>query len=415
MSVPAKPEMLRALARGNDSQVGVSIEDRLISGYVVAELGEFKDKRGAFDANALDRIVELGNASERGLRSRLSHPNESDDGLTKHLGRSKNFRRDGDKVRADLHIAQIAMDEPVGGGKPIGLYAMELAQEDPGALGSSLVLRTEKLERMGPDGERLPPLWTPTELFASDLVADGDAVHGDLLSADALEEFMEGSDRRIPTKLATVGAQFLDRMFPESDRSVVAERFDAFKTRYLTRRFGTDETLSLTNEEPTVDQEVQQALAETNARIDELAKKSAESAKLQSDALAAQTDALAKLTEKLGTDLDARAKAAEAQLRAAEISALCQQANYPNPTALIANDKLSVEGAKEVVAAWKTIQSDQGLSSNGDGDMPPADPLAKLRVEASEKKEQLKKAGYKNPEDWVRHQCRDKGIAYKPA
>ena len=116
---------------------------RVIRGYVVAEAGDFKDKRGSFDDAALSRIAELGRAAgERGLRSRLSHPNESDDGLTKHLGRAKNFRRDGDKVRADLHIADVAMDQPVGGGKPIGQYALGLGQRRSG--GTRFVIGAEE-------------------------------------------------------------------------------------------------------------------------------------------------------------------------------------------------------------------------------------------------------------------------------
>lgn len=420
MTITAEPEMLRASKVASDKSVGVSVSERLIRGYVVAELGDFKDKRGSFDSQALDKIVELGNAAgSQGMRSRLGHPNESDDGLTKHLGRSSNFRRDGNKVRADLKIASVAMDEPVGGGKPIGQYVMDLATEDPGAIGSSLVLKTEKLERKGPDGERLPPLWTPTQLFASDIVADGDAVHGDLLSVDALDEFMEGSQRRIPTKLAVAGAQYLDQMFPDSDRDVIAARMDAFKERYLARRFGADAislTTSLTSgdginpKESDVDQETSKAIEDLNGRIDALSKTNSELLASQT----AQAGVIESLHQMMKEDVDSR-KAAQSQTnRAAEIAALCKQAGNKNAEQFIADESLSVQDVMRKLIAEKP-KADEGLSSGGNESEHVADPLAKLRAEYAANIKHLHVIGYRDRETWVRHQCRDKGIDYKAA
>ena len=138
--IPAQPEMLRTGVVLSDSSIGVDNEHNVIRGYVFAEAGDFKDKRGSFDSDALSRIVALGNANPKGIRSRLNHPNESDDGLTKQLGRAKNFRLedDGTRVRADLHLFDVAMKEPVGGGRPLGEYVMDLATEDARALSSSL-------------------------------------------------------------------------------------------------------------------------------------------------------------------------------------------------------------------------------------------------------------------------------------
>ncbi len=68
----------------------------------------------------------------------------SDDGLGKHVGRVKNLRREGDKVRGNLLISNTAMDTPIGGGRPLGAYLMDLAESDPGALGMSLVLQADK-------------------------------------------------------------------------------------------------------------------------------------------------------------------------------------------------------------------------------------------------------------------------------
>ena len=88
-----------------------------------------------------------------------------------------------------------ALDEPVGGGKPLGAYVMDLAESDPDALSSSLVLQRDeelRLDRRGRplvdnEGIELPPLWRPTKIHASDIVAVGDAVDG-FLSADSLPD-----------------------------------------------------------------------------------------------------------------------------------------------------------------------------------------------------------------------------------
>ena len=71
------------------------------------------------------------------------------------------------------------------GGKPLGQYVMDLAESDPGALNSSLVLKSDRKPQTDPvTGKKnfdAPPLWMPTEIFGSDIVADGDATHGGLL------------------------------------------------------------------------------------------------------------------------------------------------------------------------------------------------------------------------------------------
>lgn len=389
---PRQPEYLRVGFAESAAPVGVDEDNLVIRGYVVAQKGEFKDKRGMFDESSLSRIVQLGQAAgDRGLRSRLSHPNESDDGLTKHLGRSKNFRLDGDKVRADLHLAKVSMDEPVGGGKPIGRYAMDLAKEDAGAIGSSLVLKSTKTARSGPDGERLPPHWMPEELFASDLVSDGDAVHGDLLSVSALDEFMEGSDRRVPTKLAIAGGQYLDQLFPESDRDVLHARITAWRDRYLSNRFGADS--------PTPDEESSDMDQETKEAIDALAK---------------STDAkLEKLSSMIEADIKSRQQQAGERERSAEIAALCKQAGYPDVEQLLAKDELSIEGARKVVFDWKCSQSTSlGNSTDGIGGES-LSAIEKIRREWDTKKDELRKVGYKDREAWVRHECRDRDVEYE--
>jgi hypothetical protein len=66
---------------------------------------------------------------------------------------------------------------------------MDLAESDPGALNSSLILSAEKTPKIDPvTGKKdfdAPPIWMPTEIFGSDIVANGDATHGGLLQKES--------------------------------------------------------------------------------------------------------------------------------------------------------------------------------------------------------------------------------------
>lgn len=178
----ANKELFRAdIARGGD--VRVIREREVISGFAVVTKGVTHDERGEFDDSALDSIVELGNRSKLGIKSRFGHPNMSSTALGTFLGRTKNFRRDGDIVRADLHIDPTAHETPDG---DLGKYVLDLAQSDPASFGSSMVIywdeeyrKNEKGELLADsEGNPLPPLIRAKKLFAVDVVDDPAANNG---------------------------------------------------------------------------------------------------------------------------------------------------------------------------------------------------------------------------------------------
>jgi len=216
----------------------------MLRGFVVAQQGPFKSEgRGEFDNAALREIMRLGNTAPKGLKSRFTHPDMSADGLGKFLGRASNFNMStatdsaGEKVpavRADLNFDPSAHDTPSG---DLAGYVMRLAENDPEALSSSLVLEAEETYRLesdgtparDDDGEIRPPLWRPTRLHASDIVDTGDAVDG-LLSAEL-------STDNLPMRQLWRGAQFLDEVFKGQPREVVEARLLNYLRRYLARRF----------------------------------------------------------------------------------------------------------------------------------------------------------------------------------
>jgi hypothetical protein len=121
-TIPVKPQYLRAATAGRP--VGVDRDKGVLLGYVVAQEGIFKDRRGAFNAQGLSEIVRVGNAVRGGLRSHFTHADLSGDGLGKFLGRSTNLSLgvtvDGNgktvkAVRGDLHFDQSAYKTPRAG------------------------------------------------------------------------------------------------------------------------------------------------------------------------------------------------------------------------------------------------------------------------------------------------------------
>jgi len=242
----AETKWLRASAK-NDT-IGVDRENEVLHGFVVVEQGVIRgDHDGEFDGAALKSIVKLMKTEPAGLKSRFSHPTLSDDGLGKFLGRAHNPRMstvgdDTPAVRADLYLDPTSHTTPAG---DLGGYVLDLADSDPAALSSSLVLATEKEFRIDRKGRRmldeygdeLPPLWRPLALHATDIVDEGAAV-GSLLSASV-------DVSRLPDAVAHEGCAMLDRHFANRDPEYIREHCHQWLDRYLLWRFGEDAQLAV--------------------------------------------------------------------------------------------------------------------------------------------------------------------------
>lgn len=163
------------IARGGS--VRVNRKEEVIEGVAVVTKGVTHDERGEFDDIALDSVVDFGNKTKAGVKSRFGHPNMSSTALGTFLGRMTNFRRDGDIVRADLHIDPTAHETPDG---DLAGYVINLAESDSEAFGSSMVIywdeefRDEKAE----DGKELPPFVRVKKLMSVDIVDDPAANNG---------------------------------------------------------------------------------------------------------------------------------------------------------------------------------------------------------------------------------------------
>lgn len=249
------------------SAIGVDRKQNALMGMVVALEGPFKSEgRGEFDYEGLREITRLGNKSNMGLKSRFQHATVSDDGLGKFLGRVKELWLDKamvernnqmvkvNAVRGNLFFDSTAMKEPPGGGPPLGQYVMDLAESDPNAISSSLVLQAKELFRTDKNGKPLsdkegnplPPLWIPTKIHGSDIVDTGDAVDGLLSPSEMAQALSVGLTPELEKLLRfdnvqRLATQLLDGFFRGKDKDTVAAKCQGWLSRYLELRFPEEE------------------------------------------------------------------------------------------------------------------------------------------------------------------------------
>jgi hypothetical protein len=147
---------------------------------------------------------------------------------------------------------------------------MDLAESDPDAMSTSLVLQAEKTWRLDEqdrplrddDGNEIPPLWQPTHLHALDLVDTGDAVDGMLtagIDVDAL-----------PNGVVYRAQQLMAKQFAGKDREFVRAHCEAWLDRCLNRLYGEVETPEAVEpEKPTYDPATDPATLQRRAEVEE--------------------------------------------------------------------------------------------------------------------------------------------------
>jgi len=170
-------------------------ENGILHDVAVATLGEARGHGVQLDRSFLNRLVELGNESKKGLKARFGHPNASGTSLGTFVGRFCDFRIRPDSpnvVRADLHLdAKVAKDTPNGN---LYDYIIRMARHNSDMFGTSIVFKpgTEIDPIEIPDGDRLfadLPIATIDEFLAVDVVDDPAANPDGLFSAWSAEQF----------------------------------------------------------------------------------------------------------------------------------------------------------------------------------------------------------------------------------
>lgn len=220
---------LRAL-RGLPTGARVDHERRVVYGVAVMQLGALNepDSRPYFaDATTIKQVLALGKSNPKGVKSRWTHPNMSNDGMGKFLGRLRNFRPNEDKstVLADLHLSPIAFRGEDGG---LGQQTLDMADQEPDAFGLSVapVWDFEEMDRLETKEGTQPMRFK--KLMAADVVDEPAATRGGIFGGE-------------PLSLATAPHQLtnaLNQLFADATPDVIRDRAGGFIETYLASRFG---------------------------------------------------------------------------------------------------------------------------------------------------------------------------------
>lgn len=167
-----------ALAEGLE----IDAEKGVIDGVSVITLGEATGHGFIVDSVLLNQVVDGINAAPDGVKVRITHPEKSGaDGAMFLVGRIRNARLDGDRVRATLMLGDYAKTNPHG---DLWTYILSIAQNDPTVLGLSVVFYRAHYEfKPGPGGTQLA-YGRASGVFAVDLTDFPAANSNGLLAGD---------------------------------------------------------------------------------------------------------------------------------------------------------------------------------------------------------------------------------------
>lgn len=182
--------------------LSVNRKERVIYGFAVVTKGEAEGHNMLLNDKFLDDIVLQGNQSNIGIKSRFGHPSLSGEALGTAIGRAKSFRRDGDIVRADLHLLDSASHTPDG---DLADYIMRLADEDPQAFGASIVFTGRATPQLNEEGK---PDYDKPRIAHLDRFLDVDVVDDPAANPGGMFSRESGGDH-----LAVRVTAFLDRYF----------------------------------------------------------------------------------------------------------------------------------------------------------------------------------------------------------
>ncbi len=177
----------------SDSTINVDSEKGIVKNVQLAKFGLNKNHT-YFNSKFLDDLVENGNDQAQGVKCRFGHPNMCATTLGSFLGRFTEFRREGDKVFANLSLDQITKKTQVEGkGISMWEYVTEMALSNPDMFGNSIVISSNTFQEQV--GKKVYESHILDSLIASDLVDD----------PAATDSLFSGSN-----DLGIISTQFLD-------------------------------------------------------------------------------------------------------------------------------------------------------------------------------------------------------------
>jgi pyruvate/2-oxoglutarate dehydrogenase complex dihydrolipoamide acyltransferase (E2) component len=191
MSKLTKFQALKAAPEAVAQENGKTV----IQGVSVCTAGPALGHGVHLDSDFIDAVYRFGTESNIGIKSRFGHPSMCSESLGKFVGRFKNFRKvdDGNRVVADMHLAESAKDSPGG---DLHAYIVKMAKEDPQAFATSIVFKMGPMYRKTESGEKVRVAYVEDEGYMpvdpdideSDLSEELYATCEDLFACDFVDE-----------------------------------------------------------------------------------------------------------------------------------------------------------------------------------------------------------------------------------
>ena len=206
---------------------------RMINGVSVATIGTPIGRKWRLTSQSLDDMLALAQAGgDEGVTVNVTHADSSDP--TQDVGTLINFRRDGDKLRADLRLSNAAKLAP-GGDRTEWLMAR--AEENPKRFGLSANFNYElDVERDDKGNALLDANGKPLKPFARIKVLNSvDVVGKPAANPDGL---LAANDDDQDDDFASRASTLFDSLGADSPQALLSG-VEAFLSAYCTHRFGT--------------------------------------------------------------------------------------------------------------------------------------------------------------------------------
>ena len=191
----------------------------IIRDVVLCEVGPARGHGVWLNQDFVNGVVELGQASPNGIKSRFGHPNMCENAEGSYMGRFKNIKLDGTQAKGDLHFDQSATITPKFG--DLQEYVSTLATTSPDMFGMSIVFSGDELDELEENehGDEVTVM-SITELHAAD------AVDSPAATTNLFHQFSEA-------QFAAKVTEFIDdnpKIFAIVDKN--PQVIDEFMTKY---------------------------------------------------------------------------------------------------------------------------------------------------------------------------------------
>lgn len=129
-----------------------TVNANTIEGVTIGQPGEAKGHGFHVESSFLEKLMRLGNESQKGIKVRFGHPGYGKETLGTFVGRANNFRMEGDKLKATISLSEVAKKSPYG---DLYSYLTGMADKEPDMLGMSVSVSPRKFYQYNKEGDKI--------------------------------------------------------------------------------------------------------------------------------------------------------------------------------------------------------------------------------------------------------------------